>query len=126
MIWVPADRILEILGAHPRRVPMLHPAGMRRLSDLRSGRQEFISWTTAEAMLASMDLEWLRHIPRDKGGLADIYEDGAQYGAPDYSHTQKARPTRRRYASEEERLEARRRTYRESYRRRRERNGMAA
>lgn len=71
-----------------------------------------------------MDLEWLRHIPRDKGGLSDIYEDGAQYGSP-RSHTKLPRPSVRRYATHEERLAARRQTYRDSYRRRVERAATA-
>lgn len=126
-MWVPGHRLLEILDElHPRLLARLNQTAERRIRDLRAGRQQFVSYAAVERILMQLDLEWLRHVPRESGGLADIYEDGKQYGAPDFLSVKQPRRGPRKYATEEERLAARRRTYHEAYLRRRERRAATA
>jgi len=107
-LWIPAERFLAVVDRPGRpRVGKQSVMG-RRLSELRSGRQAFIRLETADKILTGLDMSHWFHIPADQGGLADIYEEGKQYGAPGY-----------RYETEEERIAARRRSGRESMRRRR-------
>jgi len=90
-LWVPAERLAHIIDTACAKP---HPESntARKLYDLRHGRQQFISYDVAERLLIELGLEWLRHIPKDKGGLADIYEDGQQYGKP--NHLSKANLSR--------------------------------
>lgn len=112
-LWIPADRFVETVDAHAKVYGGKDgSAASRRLRELRSGRQQFVSLQTADRILTGLDLVHLFHVPREQGGLADIYEDGAQYGRPE-NHLAfiGARP---RYDNEFDRLEARRRSWRES------------
>ena len=116
--WIPAERFLSVVDSDPDLMRRVTGTSFeRRIRYLRSGGQQFISFSVADRILTSLDLHWWWHIPADEGGLADIYEDGAQYGAPTQVARWKPDP-RRRYATEEERLEARRRSWRESKKRR--------
>lgn len=116
--WIPADRILAIVdgvdyyrgGKHGNDIS-------RRMCELRSGRQKFVSLRVADRILTHLDLNHLWHIPRAHGGLADIYEDGAGYGRP--ANYLAFSGARQKYDNDSDRLEARRRTWRESKRRRR-------
>jgi hypothetical protein len=116
-IWIPVPRFLAVTD-HGTTVDA---SISDRLSELRNGGQEFIGLHTADRILTRLNLHHWFHIPADQGGLADIYEDNIQYGAPDRTHTQLPRPRSKRYATETERLEARRQTWRDSYARRKER-----
>ena len=109
MLWVPAHRILEIVDSTNRR-PWHSGHVVRRLNELRNGRQQFVSIDTAFGILCELDLEYLLHIPQEDGGLADIYEDGKQYGGPGDA---KAEKTRLRLATRETKRES----WRESKRR---------
>lgn len=116
-LWIPADRFVAIVE-HAKPHPDSSMA--RKLFDLRHGRQDFISLEAADRILTDLDLHHLFHVSREDGGLADIYVDGIQYGSPDHNrrYPQGGSKFNRRYATEAERQEARRRTYREAYERR--------
>ena len=112
-LWFPAARISAILEgcdlAH-------HPNLTRRLYEMREGRQEYVSLRVVDELLLKLDLTHLLQLPLEQGGLADIYVDGKQYGAPDRKPKVKAVSVKR-YATEEARSEALRRNWRESKRR---------
>lgn len=84
-MWVPADRLLAVMGRYQGSVWSL-PAGIqRKWSLLRSGKQSYVSIDTVDRMLIEMDLDvWLR-LPAEDGGLEDIYFGGKQYGSPDHT-----------------------------------------
>lgn len=82
MIWIPAGRLLAILDkADPRELTWTE---QRFIRTLRDEGQEFVSLRRADNLLTRLDLDGWWHIPKDDGGLADIYEDGAQYGCPPF------------------------------------------
>ena len=110
-LWVPADRLLAVVYRNPDWRKELHPAGERNIRRLRSGELEYLSLGCADNILVRLGLEDYWHVPQKYGGLADIYEDGAQYGKPDKSMKAPG-PFPRRYGSEEERRAARRAAYR--------------
>lgn len=119
-VWIPAHRLLVVVDKdvdRGHRCEVLR----RRLNDLRAGRQAFVSLDTADRILVGLGLEHYFHVREEDGGLADIYEDGAQYGRPGKGGGSRPRPYRRKYGSEVERVEARRRTWREAKARQRER-----
>ena len=126
-MWVPADRFVRLIDRHrPSLYQGKHgTATTRRMNELRSGRQRFVSLDVADRILTELDLTHLWHIPREDGGLADIYVDGNQYGAPERLRLVDGTRTNKKYATEAERMEARRRTYREAYLRRKERRAAA-
>jgi len=108
-LWIPADRFLHIIDACRIENVDLGDAGIRRVFELRSGAQAFIELGTADRLLTRLGLQHWFHRPKEQGGLADIYVDGVQYGKPDpASGVYVTRPYPRRYATDEERLEARR------------------
>lgn len=117
MLWVPAARLVDVVDSHAKPYCGRHGTwATRRLCELRSGRQKFVSLDTADKILAELDLVHFWHIPKDRGGLADIYGDGEQYGMPaNHLAFVEQRP---KYDTDEARLEARRKTWRESKRRR--------
>jgi hypothetical protein len=117
-LWIPAGRLLEVVDRHPNPTRTLAGHNCERtLRAVRAGKQKFVSLRAADAIMIRLGmLEWW-HIPKDEGGLADIYEDGAQYGRP-HDVPRVPGDGTVRYGSEEERVEARRKTWRESKRRR--------
>lgn len=117
-LWVPAERLAKMIDAHA--TPHCESNMARKMFDLRNGRQGYVSLDAADQMLTELDLHWLLYIPREKGGLADIYEDGIQYGGPDWSAASRPRPAQRKYATPEEKREARLATYRRYYQRKKQ------
>ena len=117
-MWIPADRFLEVIDkiGGPGYAGKGSPTH-RRILELRAGRQKFIGLDTADKILVGLGAEHYWHLPREHGGLADIYEDGADYGRPN-NHLAFGKP-RLVHETEEKRVEARRRTWRESKRRKR-------
>ena len=127
-LWIPADRFLTVIersGVDVRAE--LGEVGARRINELRSGRQGYVSLDTADRLLTALGLnDWFR-IRREDGGLADIYVDEIQYGEPNHLASRtKPRKTTRKYATEEERQAARRETFRAAYERRKARRRAAA
>jgi hypothetical protein len=121
-LWIPAARLLAVvedatIGDH-------HPQA-RALREVRAGRRAFVSLRVADGILCELNLDHFWHIPASDGGLADIYEDGAQYGSPLMLENLRPGSVARRYASPVERLEARRRSWRESKQRAAERRQAA-
>lgn len=114
-MWIPADRFLEVIAS--ARPAAKGTATHRRILELRAGRQDFIGLDTADKILVGLGIEHYWHLPREQGGLADIYEDGVDYGRPN-NHLAFGKP-RLIYSDENERKAARRRSWRESKRRRR-------
>jgi hypothetical protein len=90
-----------------------HPSMVRRYYDMKVGRQQFVSLKVVDEMFTVLGLQHVLQIPKENGGLRDIYVDGVQYGAPDRS-PKKPVDTTVRYATEEERRAAKRRSWRES------------
>ena len=121
MTWIPGHRLA---GVMERAEVTLTEAERRLLGDLQTGRQQFVSLHRADRILTRLDLSDFWHLPETLGGLADIYEDGVTYGAPNYASAN-LRPAVRRYETETERVEARRDTWRRYYRRRRDREEAA-
>jgi hypothetical protein len=116
-VWIPADRFLSVADQQPDLARRVEGTGAdRRIRELRSGRQQFVSLEVADRILTGLDLNHWFHMPAADGGLADIYVDGAQYGAPSNVPVS-ANRTVTRYATDEERVEAKRRAWRESKRR---------
>lgn len=119
-LWIPGDRFLAVVDRNgPPHVGKQSVVG-RRLSELRSGRQEYISLDTADRILCSLGLSDWWHMAKADGGLADIYEEGRQYGSP-YDNCVPPPPAPRKYHTPEERLAGSRRRWRESKQRRKER-----
>lgn len=114
-MWIPADRLVAVIDRHPERVKHVNQAAQRRVRLLRSGVQEFVTLGSTDRLLAKLDLLDYWHIPKDEGGLADIYENGEQYGAPDNLAGVRSDRFPRKYATEAERVEARRATWRRRY-----------
>lgn len=113
-VWIPGDRLLAVL----ERADIDMTESERKLcSDLRTGHQEFVSLERADRILSRLDLNHFWHIPKDAGGLADIYEEGAQYGEPNRVAPPAGGPWRGKYKTHEERLAARRETWRRKYQR---------
>jgi hypothetical protein len=116
-IWIPADRFLAVVDR--AGIENLGRRGtnlQRHLHRLRSGEQRFISLDSADKILTRLDLADWFHIPKDQGGLADIYEDGLQYGSPGRPTNNRPPVPIRKYATHEERLAARRLRYQEQKR----------
>jgi hypothetical protein len=116
-LWIPADRLLSVAALHTN--PSQALAGLsveRTFRELKNGRRSYVSLRVADSILTRLNLHHHWHTSKDHGGLADIYEDGQQYGAPD-STPSRPGPNQIRYATREEALEARRQTWRESKRR---------
>jgi hypothetical protein len=115
-LWIPAERLLSVINLHPN--PTRSLAGQnceRTFRAMRSGVRKFVSLRAADSILTRLDLlEWW-HIPISEGGLADIYVDGMQYGRPDHigGKNGPAHPYSSRYKTDEERQEARCRSWRE-------------
>jgi hypothetical protein len=113
MLWVPADRLLEVTAHHPNPTRALEGRACERTyREVRNGRRQFVSLRAADGLLTALDLNHFWHIPKENGGLADIYVDGAQYGKPRMASFT-PRSTSVRYQTDEERIEARRRSWRE-------------
>lgn len=78
--------------------------------DLRNGRQEAISIDAADRVLTKLGLnDWFR-IPKDQGGLLELYTEEEVF-TPSWAPPRRAllsavRPGRRKYLTEEARLEA--------------------
>lgn len=81
-LWVPADRLAPILRLHRGPWTMLRGNDRRRATAILSGEQVFLSLTVTDRILVALGLDEWFHYRREDGGLADIYEDGVQYGAP--------------------------------------------
>ncbi len=127
MTWIPRERFLAVVERRLDWRTELRGtnAADRTIRRLRSGEQEFVSPSVADRILTKLDLgDWF-HLPKDQGGLADIYEDGAQYGEPNNLAGLRPGNVQRKYATREERLAARRAAYRASYERRKERREAA-
>lgn len=117
-MWIPADRLLHVVDRHPNPATALKGKSCERLlRDLRAGYRAFVSLRAADSLLANLDLVHWWHVPADQGGLADIYEDGVQYGSPQQMRVAPP-PAPLKYATDEERRAARRQTYRRYYQRR--------
>ena len=115
-LWFPAERVVEAIGNSAKL--SAHPHLTRRFYEIREGRQRYVSLRVVDDILTRLGLTYLLQIPREEGGLADIYVDGKQYGQPDRTGL---RNTGRRYETDDERREALRRNWRESKRRARDR-----
>lgn len=96
LLWIPADRLLHVLDVNGVTNVDLSQAGIRRVFGLRNGEARFISLDAADRILTKVGLQHWFHRPKADGGLADIYEDGAQYGRPSFgeitSGDRRARP----------------------------------
>ncbi len=124
-LWFPVDRVIAAVGNSPdlRKYPGLE----RRFRKIRSGDIAFVSLRVVDDLLSKLSLTHLLQIPREDGGLGDIYVDGKQYGSPDRSVKKPdALATTIRYTSEEARVEAKRRAWRESSQRARDRKREVA
>jgi hypothetical protein len=120
-LWVPADRLLAVIAEHPNPTSALKGQNCERtFRYVKAGTRAFVSLRAADSILTRLGLNHHWHTPKDQGGLADIYEDGAQYGSP-VSPAFTGRPATVRYESEDDRCEARRRSWREYKQRQKER-----
>lgn len=121
-LWVPADRLLAVTSLHRNPSGALQGHNCERTyRAVKAGTRKFISLRAADSILTFLDLNHYWHLPQDQGGLADIYEDGKQYGQPDNTHKcVSPHPTTVRYQTNQEREEARRRTWREYKQRQKE------
>ena len=121
-LWIPADRLLAVANNHPNPTAALQGQNCERtFRTVKAGARQFVSLRAADSILTRLDLNHYWHIPREQGGLADIYEDGAQYGAPDPGCAcANPRSSQVRYGSDVERLDARRRSWREYKQRQKE------
>lgn len=72
-VWIPAERFLEVLDCNGIGNDDLDRAGVRRVWELRNGRQEAVSLDVADRLFAKLGLTDWFHLPREKGGLADLY-----------------------------------------------------
>jgi hypothetical protein len=81
-LWVPVHRLLTVLEHNRTRSAEMKPATARKLSGLRAGEQQFMSLTAVDKILCDLGLTQWFHVSEEQGGLADIYEDGLQYGHP--------------------------------------------
>ena len=122
-IWIPGHRFVSVVERKPDYREELQGTEFvtRTIRRLKDGTQRFVSLNVADRILVKLDMVHWFQIPKDEGGLADIYVDGKQYGAPDRSHTRQQRPNQQKYETELERREARLQTYRNSYQRRKDR-----
>ena len=96
-LWIPADRFLAVTDLTGDRA-CNHGKGSsipRTLHRLRSGEQKFISLDAADKILIALGLERYWHVPQEDGGLADIYEDGKQYGFPNQGESSATMKIRR-------------------------------
>lgn len=114
--WIPAGRLLTVIERSDFNSAELTRADRRFISDLRNGRQKFVSLRRADNLLTKLHMGDWWHLPKEHGGLADIYEDGAHYGSPNYSSRHLV-PAPKKYATAAERHQARLETYRRYYRR---------
>lgn len=80
--WIPGDRLLAIIDKNGRPSLGKQSPVYRTLNRLRTGEQRFVSLDFADRCLIQLGLEDHWHYRREDGGLADIYEDGADYGNP--------------------------------------------
>lgn len=108
-VWIPADRLLSILDRVEELDGELDESEARFIFDLRHDRQQYVSLDRADKLLTRLHLHHWFHVLKENGGLADIYEDGVQYGKPDNTNKW-VKPAK--YATHEERLAAARERYR--------------
>lgn len=114
-LWVPYERVQPILDEYKDSYAVLSASTQRRIYNIKTGRQKYVSLSVVDTVLIDMGLdEWLRYRKED-GGLADIYEDGEQYGSPHGDRPRAPEPTAEEKREQEER---RRAQYRESARKR--------
>lgn len=107
-VWIPADRLLAVLDKADSAD--LDELDARTIRLLRNGEQGYVTLDRADRLLTALDLFHWFHLPKEQGGLADIYEDGVQYGAPNNRNNwKKSNP---KHATHEERLAAARERYR--------------
>lgn len=107
-LWVPVARLQPILAMHKGTKEHLSETVVRRMHRIKSGRQEFVSLNVVDKMLLELDLDlWLR-LPREQGGLADIYEDEQQYGNPNSRPNRSEAEKRRRRNASKYRWQAKR------------------
>lgn len=109
-VWIPADRFIAVLDRCNVGNDELDKVGVRRLWDLRNGRQEAISLDVADGILTKLGLtEWM-HLPKKHGGLGELYF-GEEVFTPSWVSQARAvldlsRPARKKYHTDEERLQA--------------------
>src|SRR3954468_22766061 len=120
-VWIPAVRFVELLDRCNIGNEDLDKAGVRRLWDLRNGRQEAISLDAADRILTDLGLvEWF-HTSKEDGGLAELYFEEEVF-VPEWVPKAKkqldlTRPARKKYHTQEEKREGVRAKSRRSARR---------
>lgn len=120
--WIPAGRLLSILDRVANLEDELCETESRFVRSLRQGHQAFVSLERADRLLTRLHLHHWFHVLKEDGGLADIYEGEADYGAPNRTGVARSNLLHnRKYATQAERLAARRATYRAYYERKKER-----
>ena len=72
-VWIPAERFLALLDQCGVTNQTLGDTGVRRVQELRSGRQEALSLEAADRILTDLDMADWFHLPKEMGGLADLY-----------------------------------------------------
>jgi len=109
-LYIPVDRLAPIIDRWEGVRSRLSESAQTRMQALKT--QRYMTLAAADKLLVELGLDDYWHYRKEDGGLADIYEDGAQYGRP----STPPRPPLK-YRTDEERLEAARRSHRESKRR---------
>lgn len=81
-LWVPTARLIPIIALTDIRPSRMTPLTQRKVSIIKTGSQEFMGLYAVDNVLTELGLEHYLWKPQENGGLADIYEDGKQYGNP--------------------------------------------
>jgi hypothetical protein len=89
-VWIPADRFMALLDQCGVTNQTLGDSGVRRVQELRSGRQEALSLEAADRILTDLDMADWFHLPKEMGGLADLYFEEERY-EPSWVPAAKAR-----------------------------------
>lgn len=80
--WIPVSRLQPILREWRGSDEFLGQNLARKIGAIRNSEQEYVSEELADELLSALDMNEWWQIPAEKGGLADIYLDGKQYGGP--------------------------------------------
>lgn len=109
--WIPAERVLAVLDGCGIRKEDMSKNDIRRVFNLRNGRQEAMSLEAVDRLLTNLDLNHMFQVPAAQGGLWELYT-GVEVFTPVWAVKAREQlasvPRPRKYATPEEAAEANR------------------